>query len=73
MFTYSRSLATAGSILSLSCNDIITIELMFAGMHKYVFGQTQTHFTPSVARVKMRSEKGQKHFLCPRTSTLLLL
>ena len=29
--------------------------------HKYVFGPTLTHFSPSVARVKMRSEKGQKH------------
>ena len=29
--------------------------------HKYVFGPTQNHFSPSVARVKMSSEKGQKH------------
>ena len=29
--------------------------------HKYVFGPTQTHFSPSAARVKMSSEKGQKH------------
>ena len=29
--------------------------------HKYVFGPTQNHFSPSVARVKMRSEEGQKH------------
>ena len=29
--------------------------------HKYVFGPTQNHFSPSVARVKMSSEEGQKH------------
>ena len=29
--------------------------------HKYVFDPTQTHFSPSVAKVKMRAEKGQKH------------
>ena len=32
--------------------------------HKYVFGPTQTHFSPSAARPKT--------YLCPRTSTLLL-
>ena len=29
--------------------------------HKYVFGPTQNHFSPSVARVEMSSEEGQKH------------
>ena len=29
--------------------------------HKYVFGPSQNHFSPSVARVKMSSEEGQKH------------
>ena len=29
--------------------------------HKYVFGLTWNHFSPSVARVKMSSEEGQKH------------
>ena len=29
--------------------------------HKYVFGPTQNHFSPSVARVKMSPEEGQKH------------
>ena len=29
--------------------------------HKYVFGPTQTHFSPSVARVKTSYEEGQKH------------
>jgi hypothetical protein len=35
---------------------------MFAGIAKYIFGPTQTHFSPSVARsVKMSSEEGQKY------------
>ena len=29
--------------------------------HKYVFGPTQNHFSPSVARVKMSFVEGQKH------------
>ena len=33
--------------------------------HKYVFGPTQNHFSPSVARVKMRPEEGQKHIYAP--------
>ena len=28
---------------------------------KYVLGLTQTRFSPSVARVKMSSENGEKH------------
>ena len=34
---------------------------MFAGINNYVFGLTQTRFSPSAARVKMSSEEGQKH------------
>ena len=41
-------------------SHIITIELTFAGINMF-FGATQNHFSPSVARVKMSSEKGQKH------------
>ena len=38
---------------------IITIELTFAGIN--IFGPTQNYFSPSVARVNMSSEEGQKH------------
>ena len=29
--------------------------------HKYVFGLTQNHLSPSVAKVKMSSGEGEKH------------
>ncbi len=34
---------------------------MFVGMYKYVFGPTQTHFSASVARVKISSEECQRY------------
>ena len=39
---------------------------------KYVFGPTQTNFSPSEARVKMSLRRAER-YLHPTTSTVLLL
>jgi hypothetical protein len=37
----------------------ITIELMFAGINMFL-ASIQTHFSPTIAKVKMSSEEGTK-------------
>ena len=69
LFGYSKK-TDSGSLFTnaiIYCNNRVDVR-----GHKYVFGPTQTHFSPSAARVKMSSEKGQNIFM-PKNINLLLL
>ena len=52
----SKTIVTAVLRLAEQYNNRVDVR-----GHKYVFGLTQNDFSPSVARVRMSSEEGQKH------------